>query len=514
MATLKERIDAARAKEQNSGSSLSDRIATARRIAEVKANPVISDTGGGTSGRLQKFGEGVASTGLKSYYGLKDLFGGDVSQEKRQELKGLSKSAGESGWGTAGKVAGEVAQFALPAGAALKGARAVSAGSKLLPLAAEMMATGATGAATDLPEEGESKLKSRLTRGGIEAGAALVGAGAGKLLGKAVKGVKKTKAAERYLAKYPDSYLSAGQAAEGKVIPGLESAAEVTPFLARATKRAKQKGRESFERNLFDDVSKQIDGTKLGKKGHEGVAALKAKIKAGYNKAWDADATISDEIALDMIEQIEQVLPYVPVEQTTKFNRVIKNIYKLSDDKTPEAFKNLDKSLGKATNALKGDAELLKEVDIVRQMLRDTLPAKNQAQLIKMDKAYTPYLVLQKAAASREGVKTGGDFGVNELASAVASIGKVPRTGTGGAPFQESAMLGAQTVGREVGGQPLEWFRRIAEVFPSVMPFETMNQALIGRTGLQKQALKYGNPIADALRKRGVSPATVGAAIE
>ena len=250
--------------------------------AILKKDMVTHGTGG-TSGRLQKFGEGVAHAGLKSYYGLKDLFGGDVTEEQRAELEGLGKSAGESGWGTAGKITGEVAQFALPAGAALKGARAISAGSKMLPLAAEMLATGATGAATDLPEVGENKLLSRAKRGGIEAGAALAGAGVGKVLGKAVKGVKKTEAAKRYLAKNPDAYLTAGQAAAGKIIPGLESAAEVTPFLARATKRGKRKGVESWELWLFDDVSRMVDDVPLGKKGHEGVAALKGKIKKGYD---------------------------------------------------------------------------------------------------------------------------------------------------------------------------------------------------------------------------------------
>ena len=66
-------------------------------------------------GRVQDFSEGIGVSGLETYYGAKDLLGLGSAKDK-QTLEAWRRAAGESGWGTAGQITGDVAQYLLPAG--------------------------------------------------------------------------------------------------------------------------------------------------------------------------------------------------------------------------------------------------------------------------------------------------------------------------------------------------------------------------------------------------------------
>ena len=58
----------------------------------------------------EDFGEGLAVSGMDTYYGIKDLVT-DLDDEDRARLKDWKEDAAQSGWGTGGRVVGEMAQL-------------------------------------------------------------------------------------------------------------------------------------------------------------------------------------------------------------------------------------------------------------------------------------------------------------------------------------------------------------------------------------------------------------------
>jgi hypothetical protein len=166
MATAKERIQAAMAAKQASTPEASGG-AKARIQAAMAARENSGNQNSPTTPErdaepwYEDFAEGVVSSGMGTYYGIKDLTVG-MDDEDKARLKDWKEDAAQSGWGTAGNVVGEVAQLALPGGAALKGAKALNAAGKLaktakaLPLATDVLASSALGYVKP-PEEGKTR---------------------------------------------------------------------------------------------------------------------------------------------------------------------------------------------------------------------------------------------------------------------------------------------------------------------------------------------------------------------
>lgn len=137
MASLKERIDAARRAEQNSaGGSLAQRIAEARQkeealaaIAEERANEDWSPTSGqsGFDNFIAGVGQGASNIGrnLGNMVGL-------VSDEDLAEAKQLDEALLDTTAGSVGSFAGEMAALA-PLGAAGAIPKAAGAASKAVP---------------------------------------------------------------------------------------------------------------------------------------------------------------------------------------------------------------------------------------------------------------------------------------------------------------------------------------------------------------------------------------------
>lgn len=449
--------------------------------------------------------EGVGLSGLQTYYGAKDLFT-DLSDEEKARLKDWQEDAGQSGWGTAGRVLGEIGQMALPGAAALKGARGLSALTKagksmsiINPALAEIGVAAGHGA-LKLPEEGASRGQEAFQSGL----GALGGMGAGKLLKTAVKGIGKTKAAQELLDE--GVYLTPGQAADSMSVSMLENAAEVTPFLARGTKKAKEAALESFNANVLKKAVPKAMSGKVTKFGQEGARQMEDVIDNAYKAAWK-DASVPPATLRQVYMGAQDAMQNLAKKDSLAIKRILRefegdiDVAKLDDILRAEL-----KSAGSKRHAL---SESLKGL---RQTLRQGLPDENLAKLIEVDAAYPNYLAAMRA--SSRAAENKGVFTPQQLIQAGRQVGGVTKAGTGRAPLQDIATAGTETVGQKIGGQPLEFMRRLAGAFPSPPGMRGAGQMLLGQTGPQKAATRYAyDPMAELLRGY-VSPARIGAAYE
>lgn len=442
-------------------SAFTDRLAELKRqkrIAEAKAKPVISEPKFKES-RLQKFGEGVASSAMSTAYGLKDLFT-DLTDEEKERLKGLSESASESGYGTFGKVVGEIAQIALPAGAIGKVsklpsvARTVPRIAKYVeksPLAREVAVAFGLGASKPAED-----VRQRLTRGGVEGGVTAVGGKVfqtgGKLLKGALKGVKRTPQAEKLISEGVP--LTPGKSAESPFFPMAEEMAKKSGLVqAGRIQRAQDEAADVWRRNRFNQaVPSGLDDT-ITKTGTEGYGQLDDIFNREYSKAWSANTRgIDEDAALDMLAQIEEITPQFSVRDANILKRVENDIVKLADDSTPESFMALDKSLGELLGKTVKKTDLNKNVRDLRNGLRAYLPQESRKILKATDKAYPKKLALRNAVnASRQ---QAGEFTPQQLSTAGGQIGGKQNTALGQSPFHREASDAVQTIGRPSGASP------------------------------------------------------------
>lgn len=457
----------------------------------------------------EDFGEGLVVSGQDLVYGLKDLAVGLTDEEKAM-LKDWEEDAGESGWGTAGRVTGEIAQFALPSGAlklaskAPKLARAVSAINKT-PMARDIVSSTGLGMAR-LPEEGEG----RLQRGMEEGAAALAGGSVGKLLSKATKGVNITPEARELMEE--GVRLTPGQAATSKTIRGLESAAEVTPVLAQKTEKLRKRGGDDFLLNILNKANPLKDKP-ITRIGNEGFEQLQQNVTKGYDDAWSlADNVDKDAVKLATDKLVELKKTVAP-DDTPIINNILDSIKKLGKEPSnSDMLKALDRNIGKYIGKTKSNPVLQDALQEVRGDIRLSLPEASQEMLTRMDRFYPDYLVVKKA--SKAAAKDKGKFDVNQLTGAVKSVGSDTKVAMGKGPLQKALQQGAETVGRKEGGAPLEWFRRLATAFPSVVPVETGMKAALGQTSGQRVLRSAGDPVAEALRKYGITSPRFASALE
>ena len=487
--------------------------------------PPISDTEGESS-RLQKFGEGVASSALNTAYGIKDLFGGETSKERKAELKGLSKSAGESGYGTTGKVAGELAQFLLPTGVLGAGAKVLSRVPKAAKVAKGLSKAAAAMKANPIKSdiaiatalggskitEGEGLALGERVIGAVKEGA-LGAAGGGaavgtmKLLGKAAKaaglGVKATPEGRELLR--AGGQYSPAQIATSPMIRGVESIAEVTPFLATGVKAVKQEGIENFSRHALNKTMKQISDEPIEKIGKEGYQQLSDAISKGYDDAWATSKGMSKAQIKKTLDNIDEALPNFGVEEAAKLKALRANVVKLSKDGSPAQLRSLDSRIRKYMKTAKNDPDLLEVLSDARIYMRQSLPEEGLAKLIKVDRAYPSFLVIQDATAKAAG--DSGKFTPQQLIASAKKIGATSRVAEGTSPLIREADIGMSTVGRKDFGQPLSFLRRISATAPS--PTKLMKGAAkwtTGQTAPQRKVragLKAfsGTELAKALRE-------------
>ena len=424
----------------------------------------------------EDFGEGLAVSGMDTYYGVKDLVT-DLDEEDRATLADWKADAAQSGWGTAGQVAGELAQFAVPGGLALKGAKYLPKAARAAGAVAGEIGSGALLGATQLPGRGE-------TRGGEaakEATGAALGMGVGKVLSKAVRGAKKSKEAKELLKR--GVKMTPGEMAESPSLRGAETYMGVTPVLAQGTKAAKKRSSEAWNLDILNQGAPR--GAKSTKVGPEGGNQLTEAMREAYGKAWKEAGPIDVEAGRRVVDNLEAAAPVMTMDAARKLKGVVGNVEKAVIGQAPNSAETVDRVLRKALRNAKDDTDLVNLLKEQRTTLRSALPKARDEALRKIDGKYPAYLTAKDAigrAKQTEGVFT--------PAQATTSQGVVAKGAfeENRAPLQKALKLGRATVGAKQGGEPLEWMRRLATAAPSPPPavMDAAGRLVMGDTHVQK----------------------------
>jgi len=391
----------------------------------------------------------------------------------------------------------------LPAGAATKGLRiaskAANAGKGLHASRAAGELAGAAGlGAIQAPDIGE-------TRGGnavSEAISALGGEALGYGLSKAARGINKTDAGQRMLDE--GVALTPGQATSNAFIRGAESVGEVTPVVAHGVKRARQAADDSVASTALQKAA--APGKKVTKEGTEGVSQLKEGFQEAYGEAWDGATTMSNEARKAIVDQAVDAGPRISKKQRRVVKNFLDDFKVLSRGVTPQKYRELDNTLRKAIASAKKDHDFQEILTGLRKTLRDGAPNDVAKKLAKVDEKYGSYLVMRRAAKNAAG--DSGKADAPQLVGAMKAIGR-DAAGTGDAPMQQYITDAMQTAGQKVGGQPLEWFRRVAGITPTPFPMQAAGRAVLGQTGVQKGLTKSLDAIPEYLKRPGIAGAAL-----
>jgi len=450
--------------------------------------------------------EGVGLSVLETYHGIRDL-AGIPAENMNEQLEDWRQDAGQSGWGTAGQVVGEIGQIVAPGGAFLKALtipnkanrlkKAIEASKK-----AKYVARGATDtaaatllAATQAPDIGESR--------GSNAEQALKGALAGEIItggaGKVIKGLKKTDAAKRLTD--AGAYLTPGQSASNVLINPLESIADVVPVLAPSVRKARARGeKEIAEIPMRLSVA---PGKEVTESGVKGVAQLKKGFEEAYEDAWSGASSIDNNARMMFVSVLENAMPRVSKAQKRELKRILEDFGDLTEDINPISFKAMDNILRKRISSAKKDYDYQTLLTELRKTLREGAPSGVFERLKAVDAKYGNYLVTRKAA--KNAVAKEGEFTSPELISALKSVGK-DSVGEGSGPMQREIMDIARVSKTGDDPAPLETWRRLAGLGFGIPGAQTAGDFVMGNTGLQKTIAAQVNKVPEYLKR----PAALG----
>ncbi len=445
---------------------------------------------------FEDFGEGLAVSVLEPYYGIKDLFG-QHDEEGAARLKDWQDDAGESGWGTAGQVVGEMAQFAVPGGVALKGLKGAGLAKGLLGAGTVAATEGGIGAglgALRMPDEGET----RLGNAAAEGAAGALGSGIATGIGAGIRGLTKTRAAQKLMDEGVE--LTPGQAAESKFVQGLESVMDITPILARGTKDARKVAKEQWNKKILQEAAPE--GTQITELGTAGAKQMKDAVEEAYAEAWDGVGAVTSAASKPMYSTMAEAAKRLGKADGRVLRNVWNDVQKAVRTKDPKAFKTLDENLRRQINSAEPEKyELLTALKAARARLRESVPTANQTALKVIDDKYPSFLTARDAV--KNSLDDAGVFTPSRLNKSIKKVGK-NLAATGEAALQKSAAEGMETVGRKEGPQPLEWLRRLSGMFtgPPKSVMDAGGRAMFGQTAPQRFARHVGSaPMSRAIRK-------------
>tara|TARA_R110000737_G_scaffold140740_1_gene171499 strand:- start:44 stop:1471 length:1428 start_codon:yes stop_codon:yes gene_type:complete len=441
--------------------------------------PEEKDSGG------QDFAEGLGLSGLETIYGLKGLFT-DLSEEDNARLKDWRDDAGESGWGTAGQVVGDIAQMALPGA---MGVKALKVGSSVL----KGSAAGGVLGAIQAPEENES----RLTNAAVNAGAGLVGGGLVKAAGGLITGVGKTAAAQKVINR--GDYLTPGQAADNSMVRGAETLMGMTPFIAKGTKSLQEKGVSQWLLSTANKVSKPL-GVNLDDLGEKSMQKLQDQFKTSYTDAWEQATNV---IGPDKIAKFNKfIAPEIKfMEDAPKkaVEKILSRLKELKGSKNPKALRKLDKLIKDNIGKYAKDNDLLKMFNNMKNTLREKMGGESTESLKKLDSLYPAYKTLTTAAHKAYG---GKNLTLDILKETSKNVGsKGTKAAYGKAPLQNEIELGLDTIGQYTPNILFDVVKGLAQNVASPTPvLDFGGRVLLGQTAIQKTAQ-------NAIKKSGLNKA-------
>jgi hypothetical protein len=418
--------------------------------------------------------EGVGASALSTYYGLKDLTVG-LGEGDRERLEDWEADAAQSGWGTGGRIAGEIGQLLIPGAGVLKGVQGLNLAknaSRAAMLGGDVALAAAYGA-SQLPGEGESRSR----RAFDEASGALVGAG----LFKAAKGLTPTDAARRMYDR--GVRLTPGQASANPFVKGLEEAGSVTPLVAQGVNRSRKAAISDVNEAMFREAAPP--GATITKTGPAGVLQLKDAFNKAYSDAWEGATGLSNEARTDIVNIASRSVPRLAKKQRTALKNVMADFKDLTRGATAESLKAFDNELRKriATTSKK-DIDFTEVLQNMRTALREGMPNEVAEKLAAVDAKYGDYLVVRRAVKNslqEEARQVPPSVLINSVKAEGGN-----RAGEGTAPLYGLAADVADTAGQKQPGAPLEWFRRLAGITYTPLPMQLGGRIAMGRTGVQQ----------------------------
>ena len=495
---------------------------------------------------FEDFGEGLASSLMKTGYGVADLVGGvgeGSFQLDPKRLEDWQTEAKDSWGGTAGNVVGEVGQLLLmaagtaipnpasPAAAAgavasvgriaslLKGAKTAGRGARKVlnivtpkaPVLREATAAAALGG-LQMPGEHDSRL------GNAAANAAMVGVGGAALKGlsRAVKGAAKTDAAKKLMA--AGAKLTPGQAVEGGTFRAIENWMGTLPVTAKATKFAKERGIKDWGKyvagRLGDKLGVELDGFT-----NASMKSLDDAVEAGYIDAWGKAPGVSSRTLSQLRKNItDRIDDGVDITAEGKLKIILKNAEQLLKSPSATSKQQLDKLIKNGKTAT-DDHAINDTLDILHDVIRANLNKPAREALEEMDAIFPEYRAFEKAMNSAASVaeEVVTPTILREAAVNVGRFGK--KAARGEAPLQDAARMGTATVER---GEPtilMDIFKGAAQNIPTWQKgFDVGGDVVLGQTRIQQLARPAVTKLDEMLRQlraeRGVGAGSFFAGME
>jgi hypothetical protein len=467
-------------------------------------------------GTGERLAVGFARPFVELGLGVKDLAVG-LSDEDRANLERLEEVSG--GAGTVGRVAGELATFMIPGGAATKLASKATKLPRLARFAADAV-TSAGVEALKAPSHGESRLE-QAAGGAVGAG---VGAAAGALLRPVaglVGGARAMDPAAAALAAQ-GVRLTPGQRTGG-ILRAAEDRLRSVPFVGPSIEARTAEGLRAWNKSLLNRAVPEGSVTDAGRTGFREASAA---FKSAYGKLWDKDIPLDGaSLGGNWLAAVKTAAPKLGPEGTERANAqlgsLLADVNSARGGPVPGAIvSRLDDELRSlATNAARsGDREAAKLYGAARDSLRSALPRDVSEELSRIDGKYRDFATLRGAGSYKTAAEHDSAFTPSQLLASARAADKSKGKAAfvdGRAPMQADAMQGLGVFGkRSLPNQESELIN-LALAGPGLLaaPFYS-RPAVAGQHFVDAQAQR----VAELLRTRTpnlrASPALFGAAME
>jgi len=396
---------------------------------------------------------------------------------------------------TAGEIASEIGQIALPAGAAMKASKIAKSAPLLTDAAAATSLAG-------LRRPGEEQTRAGNMQ--TEALMSMLGGTAGKFLSKLSTGSSLVPGAREMMDRGVD--LTPAQASEGAMARGGERVARLMPVISKSMDVWENNAKKMWHKDIISEAA--IDPSKVTEHGRKGLQQVKEQFSEAYKDAWSG-VTIKD---VDH-GTINKLLTEGSAGLTSDSAAALKSIAKTVKGKLKAAKKAdssirgahydaIDKTLNSyivKANSQGRDA-LATELQGALGTLRANLPDNVRTKLAAVDELYPKFLTLDDAAAAAKGDI--GNFSPGQAIEASASTGGRDAWRKGEAPLQSKIEAGLRTVGRQDQADTPGFIRLMSKDFPGAPTDFT--RFLMNPTIGKSKTQKIFRDLAKARKKTGI----------
>lgn len=267
--------------------------------------------------RYDKFMSGVGKSFADTGRGIGQLFG-MVDSADVERARQLDAPLMNDGWGTAGNIAGQAAQIAvpIPAGAAVK---ATSWAGRAAPYVGAATRSGVFSGLQGTTAD-ESRLKNAAAGAAWGAGGQAVAGGMGALANGAKRSITPAVRESVDVLNRAGVPLHASQVVPSKSVKTLSSAASYLPLSGAG--KASQRQQEAFNRAVG-----RTFGADAPALSDEVMAQAKAQISREYQSVFSTKAVKLDDQALSELARVEQSLGRrLPKDQADMVKENIDNL--------------------------------------------------------------------------------------------------------------------------------------------------------------------------------------------